>query len=182
MSKCNSKIIISILLSSMLLTACDPGDVVPDEATLSTTCPSGGAIEDCTVTATVKWVKSGIVDLNEVSVSDFGLNMSESNVSFSSNSGSILLTVKNGNSIVATKLFSWFRSGNGIFASDPVAMQSWVTSKFELGDTLTYGFDDIEFSPHLGTNTVTMVIEYMDSGVAGVSDSLYMNEADLLGL
>ncbi len=172
----NKKIILAIsLLGALSLTGCTVKNLKVNGG-----CKGGSSSPtSCSVGVSGSVEKSafdGVFDANLVSV-DF----SSSSVSLTSNTGNMVITVKNSSGvIVASSVFGWYAVGDVIYPSNPTQMSNWVNANVLDGFDLVFDIDNIDTTGSYGNNTFTAIYNYGSSSV-GASDSFYLNNADLNG-
>lgn len=169
----------TVLATTTLLTAC--GGTHSVRVTGGCQAGTGGVTCRSEVEYKYVWKNTGY------SVSSFDANnvrveLDQSNVNFTNSSGTMTLKIKSGSSTVATTGVSWHRVGSTLFPSNPGAVNAWVHANADLGDTMEYEIDNLEWAPHAGTNVVTAVVEYGSHAPAGDSDAIFMAPNELLGL
>ena len=123
-----------------------------------------------------KSASDGSFDANLASI-----DLSSSSVSLTSNTGNMVITVKNASSVtVASSVFGWYAAGDVIYPSNPTQMSNWVNANVLDGFDMVFDIDNIDTTGSFGNNTFTVFYNYGSSSV-GASDSFYLNNADLNG-
>jgi len=166
----------ALFASTMALSGC--GDGPPIEVTIGCGGNVGGGVVGCDVT----WKASTEMDGGFIfDASQARINLSQSNISLVSSSGTFLVKVKNSfGNIVATRVFNWYKSGGYIFPANPSQINNWIELNVASGETVEVDFSGITMSQKPGNNTVVVILEYGPISIGG-SDSFYLNEADLNG-
>lgn len=104
----------------------------------------------------------------------FALNISGSTIAYPL-TGSAILTLRNADtdSIVASKSFNWYRSGNTIKLSDPDTVNAWALSAGSSANELTYKLTPFPLSSGYGQQTVSVQSVYEGSVTAASTTTYY---------
>ncbi len=109
------------------------------------------------------------------------IDLSQSNLSLVSPSGTFSILVKDSNgSVVASHVFGWYKSGPYMLPQNPSQISSWINSHITSGDKAYFEFSGVSMNGNNGNNTAVAILEYGGESI-GASASFYLNDADLNG-
>lgn len=175
----NALIAALALSSALVLSAC--GGTWEAEAT----CKSDGG---CSVTGRVKGTfkapgdkdkdkKKTLLQLLAESQStfdaaQFSIDTSGSNVGVPSNGlVTIYLIDAEANSVQASRVFSWVRSGTDLILSDPNAVNEWALAEGGTANSLEYAVHEFAVSQNTGSNTLVATTQYEGATYASSTTS-----------
>lgn len=111
---------------------------------------------------------AGLFDASLVRV-----DTSASNVSLTSASGSVTVTLKRHGATIAAAAFPYYKSGAYVYFSNPSAANAWVAANGANADEFELAFDSFVFSRIAGVNTVVVEYQYASQVVTGAAWSGY---------
>ncbi|GEM_PF-4429336 len=165
------KYMIPLMLAG-LLSGCN----FPKEVTLN--CKVTGLGIKCTIVAKASQVITTPVT---VDASRARIDLSQSTIALTSNTGTFSVLIKNSNgAIMASKVFAWHRSGDSLLPSNPGQVSQWLNTHLAVGNHVEFELSGVEADGKPGNNTAVAILEY-DGDTAGASASFYMNAADANG-
>ena len=164
-------IIISACIAGCLsLTACAPNKVKAHaKCNTNDVCEAG-------VEAEWQFNKSGRTDFKTGSsfdAADFYLSTVGTNIPISATSGTILVIAQLTDNSTVSNTFSWTKSGSNLIASNPSAINTWLSTYDGSVVSLEVELQDISVMPTNGTNTFSATAMQNSATVGAASTSWY---------
>lgn len=147
------------LIGTLALTGCD------QSVDASGGCIGSNSVSprcDVGATYTARWKSS----YSTFDASLASLDLSQSNVDITNNSGNIILAVKDSNgSTIASSVFNWNRSGNTVYPSNPTSMSNFVNTHLQHNYTIAIDVEGMETTANSGSNNFVAIFNYGNNSI-----------------
>lgn len=169
-------ILTSLTLAMISLTGCGKNNKVK----VNFECHGGNQSGvSCSGGVTGRFGKSSTITSFNANLASVDLSTSSATVL--SPNGNMQVSLKDHTGqVIASSVFSWYKSGQTLYPSNPTAMSNWVNSYWQASYDIVIDIDNIQADGEYGNNTFTAVFEYGVASMGG-SDSFYLNNADING-
>jgi hypothetical protein len=119
-------------------------------------------------------IKTAFASGVDFDASQLRIDLSTINVAITNNSGNFVISVLNGQTLIVQQQFQYYRSGNSLYATDPAAINSWVSSINTPYDSVQIKNvdNDINYTPTTTADTsATIATSTVYQGTSLESDS-----------
>ena len=97
-----------------------------------------------------------------------------SNITLATTTSTVVATLKNGSTAVASSSFPVYRSGNNIYFTSPATVTSWVRSQAGVANAFDLEMSPMAYNQTAGTNTFVVEVFYDADLVGGGAASRYV--------